>query len=244
MLTSQEQQEQAELTSQRAEQIGWDNDRVMFFKTKLALYKIPNQIKFYEFGRNQDLDEIIVSDFFKATPTGRFLCVGSANGIDQTYSLLQKGWSGVYCEPDPAALVDPVHGLFCATKEFNDNVVIVNAAITATSNVCNFYINKTIALSTTKKDLSNSDSIPIIINSCGVNQLLDYIGEDFDYVQIDAEGADTEIINAIDWSQRLPNCKLIGVEAGIENWQQLLNQGNYVIAAVTEHNMYFRRLDL
>jgi hypothetical protein len=245
MLTLQQQKIEAELTAQRAEQMGWLNDELEFFKTTLNLYQVPNQIKFYEFGHCQDLDDVVVSDFFKSQPTGRFLCIGSANGIDQTRSLLEKGWSGVYCEPDPVALSDnDGHGLLRATKEFRDKIVIVNAAITSTSDVCEFYINKTIALSTTKKEWADNDSIPIIINSLGVNQLLDYVGEDFDYVQIDAEGADVEIVNSIDWSKRLPNCKMIGVELGIQNWIQLWNQGNYVIASVTEHNMYFRRLDL
>ena len=247
MLTLQEQQVEAELTAKRAEQIGWPSQNVNFFRTNYKIYQVPNQIKFYEFGHHQELDDVVVSDFFKSQTTGRFLCIGSANGIDQTHSLIQKGWAGVYCEPDPAALVgnsSQLTGLFHATTEFRDKIVIVNAAITATSGICNFYINKTIALSTTKKEWSNSDSIPIIINSVGVNQLLDYVGEDFDYVQIDAEGADFEILNTIDWSKRLPNCKLIGVELGIENWTQLWNQGNYIMASVTEHNKYFRRLDL
>ena len=206
---------------------------------------MPDQIVFYSHEHQRKFDDAIVSDFFRSQPTGRFLSIGSANGIDQTYSLLQKGWSGVCCEPDPVALSDSDgHGLLRATNEFGNKIVVVNAAITAAGGVCKFYINPTIALSTIQARLSTSESRSIVINSLGVNQLLDYVGEDFDYVQIDAEGTDVEIINSIDWSTRLPNCKLIGIELGIECWSQLWNQGNYVIAAVTEHNIYFRRLDL
>ena len=233
---------EAELTAQRADQAGWPQDRIDFFRTTLDLYHVPDQIHFHGHRHPQDVDDALVSDFFKSKPTGRFLSIGAANGIDQTWSLLQKGWSGVYCEPDPVALssVDG-HGLLRATKDFSDRVMVVNAAITATSGVCQFYINPTIALSTTKLHLSHTSSRPILINSLGVNQLLDYVGEDFDYVQVDAEGADHEIITAIDWATRLPMCKLIGVELGIGLWRHLWEQGNYMMTSVTTDNTYFRR---
>ena len=243
MLTLQQQKIEAELTASRAEQIGWLNDELEFFKTTLNLYQVPNQIKFYEFGHRQELDDVVVSDFFRSQSTGRFLSIGSANGIDQTYSLLRKGWSGVYCEPDPVALssIDG-HGLLRVTENFRDNAIIVNAAIAPLSGICDFYINNTIALSTTKKEWSDSTSIPVIINTIGFNQLLDYVGEDFDYVQIDSEGNDVELVESIDWSKRLPNCKMIGIELGIELWRQLLAQG-YIMSEVTEHNIYFTRME-
>jgi hypothetical protein len=243
MLTLQEQQVEAELTAKRAEQIGWPSQQVDFFRTNYKIYQVPNQIKFYEFGHHQALDDVVVSDFFKSQPTGRFLCIGSANGIDQTYSLLQKGWAGVYCEPDPVALssIDG-HGLLRVTKDFRDKTVIVNAAIASESNICDFYINNTIALSTTKKEWSDSSSTPVIIHTIGFNELLNYVGEEFDYVQIDTEGNDVELINSIDLGKRLLNCKMIGIELGIETWSQLLRHG-YIISEITEHNMYFRRLE-
>lgn len=257
-LSLQQQKIQAELTAQRAEQAGLPQDRIDLFRTDLDLYQVPDQINFYDrsnhllpdqssfhqHGHSQDADDALVSDFFKLQSTGRFLSIGAANGIDQTWSLLQKGWSGVYCEPDPVALssVDG-HGLLRATKDFSDRVMVVNAAIAADSGVSEFYINHTIALSTTKAHLSNTSSRLIIINSLGVNQLLDHVGEDFDYVQIDAEGADYEIVTAIDWAIRLPTCKLLGIELGVEQWRQLWEQGRYVMSSVTEHNTYFRRLD-
>lgn len=255
-LSREQQKIEAESTAQRAEQAGLPQDRVDLFRTALDLYRVPNQINFYNHnnlppdqsnvhrhGHSQDVDDTLVSEFFKSQPTGRFLSIGAANGIDQTWSLLQKGWSGVYCEPDPVALTSvDGHGLLRATKDVSDRVMIVNAAIAATSGVGQFYINHTIALSTTKLHLSDSSSRPIIINSLGVNQLLDYVGEDFDYVQIDAEGSDYEIVTAIDWATRLPTCKLLGIELGIDHWPQLWDQGRYAMSLVTKHNTYFRRI--
>jgi hypothetical protein len=244
MLTLQQQKIEAELTASWAEQIGWPSKNVDFFRTNYEMYQTTNQIKFYEFGHYQELDDDVVSNFFRLRKRkGRFLCIGAANGIDQTYSLLRKGWSAVYCEPDPVALssIDG-HGLLKVTENFRDNAIIVNAAITPLSGICDFYINNTIALSTTKKELSDSTSIPVIINTIGFNQLLDYVGEDFDYVQIDSEGNDVELIQSIDWGKRLPNCKMICVELGIGVWAQLLAQG-YIMSEVTEHNIYFTRME-
>jgi hypothetical protein len=240
MLTLEQQQKEARLTAKRAKRIGHTH-HVEWLESTYELYIIKNQIRFHEFGHDQAFDNDIVDGFFKQRK-GRFLCIGSANGQDQTYSLLQKGWSGVYCDPDPMALSansEKHASLLQTTHEYQDKVIIVNLAITPNGGICEFYINKTLALSTTKKKLSVIDSRTIVINSISFNQLLDLVGTNFNYVQIDAEGLDKEIAESINWSTRLLNCKMIGIESGFDCWQHLVANG-YVLTDITEHNMYFK----
>lgn len=238
MLNDAEKTSFAEKTALAAQQMGWPPDFVDYFRSNIEMHKISNQIKFYSFGCGQDNDDLLVEDFFKDLDNGRFLCIGSANGVDQTYSLLSKGWTGVYCDPDPLVF----QGLFDATASFSEKTVLVNAAIVPEPGITEFHISSTQALSSVYRDLAGADSRKLVINPMTLDQLLDYVGEDFDYVQIDIEGVDDDVIKSIDWSKRLPRCKMIGIETGLLIWEYLWDAGNYVLTDLTEHNAYYRRL--
>jgi len=227
----------AEKTALEAERIGWPSDFVHYFRTVTEIHKIPHQVKLYPFGTGQFEDDCLVNEFFKDLNHGRFLCIGSAIGIDQTNFLMLKNWAGVYCDPDP--LVFP--GLFDTAKN-QDNIILVNAAITPTSGIREFYVSETQALSSVYNKLAGDSARKILINPITLTQLLDYVGEDFDYVQIDAEGLDEDLVKSIDWNKRLPRCKMVGIESGMFLWDYMWANGNYILTDITENNAYYRRL--
>jgi hypothetical protein len=221
-----------------AQQAGWNYDYLDQFERIKKIYQIDYEICFHNFENCQDLDNVLVNNFFSDTRPGRFLNIGSANGRDQTYALLIKGWSGVYCDPDPRALV----GLLDQTAQYKDQVVLINSAITEHGGLCQFYLNELVGLSTTCEHLLVDQFRYHVTNSLTLDQLLDFVGEDFDYVQFDIEGIDDAVVKNINWATRLPNCKMIGIEGGLSPWEQLWDQGQYVISDVTEHNVYYKRL--
>lgn len=201
-------------------------------------YGINYTVKFYEYGYLQDLDILLVKEFFKDQPMGRFLGIGSGSGDDQTGPLLEKGWSGVYCDPDPLVWPD----LLKNTESRRDRVVLINAAIAPDSRFCDFHISESVALSSLKKENVANLFRTVLIHSVTIDQLLGHVGDDFDYVQFDIEGLDGEVIQSIDWAQHFLNCKLIGVEGDLSIWHQLWEQGRFVISHMTEHNVYFKKI--
>lgn len=175
-------------------------------------------------------DSLVVREFFKDLPKGRFLEIGANNGNpnlpdEPVWSLLDLGWSGVYCEPNPESCA----GLIKNVGPNRPDVVIVNCAIAVESGMKKFYsaIGKkfTLGLSSLNNDWINylpatlQDRVdfvkPILTNAITFKQLLDVVGTDFDLLSIDIENTQEEndnFIQSIDFSL-LNKCRMIVVES-------------------------------
>ena len=211
--------------------------------------KLLEEIDFFDFAKKsvkfhsgKDADSKIVLDFFKDNTSGKFLCIGANNGLDVTNKLLKLGWHGVYCEPDPYACTELLEN----TKEFVSQVTIFNVAITADSNIQKFYVSiGNSFISSIKPGWAENQTIfkntpirSIIINTVGFKNLLDFLDTKFDYIQIDVEGLDAEIISSIDWSL-VVGCKMICTESGPTVFKQLYKQNKFMITDVTDTNSFY-----
>ena len=191
------------------------------------------------YGTNND--NKIVASFFENT-VGNFLSIGANNGQDQTYQLLVNGWTGVYCEPDPYACIKLIE----TTKNFKNQVTILNCAITPSGGVNEFYISVDHSQISSLDKNWLTDHIPnvqmqkIMINSLAFSKVLEMFDYKFDYVQIDAEGFDIQIIQSLDWAC-IPNCKMICTEAGPAVLKQLCQQGGYMITDRTLTNAFYKQ---
>lgn len=186
------------------------------------------------------VDNQIVSEFFNGV-VGKFLSIGANNGFDQTYELLVKGWTGVYCEPDPFACAQLIE----TTKNFKDQVTILNCAITPTGGVTEFFLalENSFISSLSSDWIGNHDKNAkvqkIFIHSLAFSQVVAMFDYDFDYIQTDIEGYDIQIIESLDWSL-IPTCKMICTEAGPAVLKQLCSQGEYIITDITPTNSFYK----
>jgi|TARA_R110001592_G_scaffold84487_2_gene249795 FkbM family methyltransferase len=184
-----------------------------------------------------ECDSEILSKHF-AGRTGSFLCVGAgtAYGKDQTIQLLENGWTGVYCEPDPRAFMK----LTDTVKPHKDRVTLINAAVSPRTGLAPFNL----ATHTMHSSLidswaerhgdSNIDRIQV--NCVTLKQLLT---QKFDYIQTDTEGLDVAIISSVDWA-KVPSCEMICTEAGAAVLKQLCQQGDYIITDITPTNAFYQ----
>jgi FkbM family methyltransferase len=200
----------------------------------------------------------ILEESFKDVQ-GRFLGIGAHNGNDWSIPLLNQGWTGVYCEPNPFSCSELVRN----TEKYRNQVTIVNAAVMENTGLRPFYLSlnssflssmrpdwleKLLAIDYNKHWDTNPKKVSILTNTISFQDLLDYIGKDFDLVVIDTEGSDAEIIASIDWSQ-LTNCKIFCFEqefAELEPYadiiEQLYNQGSFVMTDQSSCNSIYRRI--
>lgn len=125
---------------------------------------------------------------------GRFLDVGCYNGValSNTWPLSQLGWSGVCVEPSPipfANLIENYKG--------NENVTLVNAALTVgPKRLMTFYSTADALSSTELKHREKFAAWPftkiLIPGGIGWDELLGAVGSMydklFDFVNIDVEG--------------------------------------------------------
>jgi|APSaa5957512535_1039671.scaffolds.fasta_scaffold24434_5 FkbM family methyltransferase len=180
-------------------------------------------------------DAEIVSEHF-ADRTGSFLCVGAMDGNDQTLQLLENGWTGVYCEPDPRTFKQLTH----TVEPHKDRVTLINAAVSPRAGLAPFNLASQCGHSSLidswaqRHGDTNVDRIQV--NCVTLKELLT---QKFDYIQTDTEGLDRAIISSVDWT-KVPSCEMICTEAGAAVLKQLCQQGDYIITDMTPTNAFYR----
>jgi FkbM family methyltransferase len=204
-------------------------------------FKRPKPI----FHRDAAIFDQLLIDIFGSTK-GHFLGIGANFGCDWSFPLLDKQWTGVYCEPDPQAC----SALIQNTKKYRDQVSIVNSAVMGSSGLMPFYLSmnssflssmrpdwmqKLLSVEYNKHWDNEPTQVPIVTNAISFQHLINYTGSDFDLIVIDTEGSDSEIATSIDWSQ-FKKCQavcleheFIRLEPHMDMIKQLYNQGSYVL---------------
>ena len=210
------------------------------------------------------IEKYFIQDFFKDQPTGRFLEIGACNGdtnedSEPMWTLVEKGWSGVYCEPNPISCASLIENIF----PYKDKIQIFNGAISlpnSPSGLEDFHLCLDIpSISSFSLDwpecLTKSEhwlehfsnlkiypdkQISIITNTVSFQTLIDKVGNDFDCISIDIEANLTnveELIMSIDWGQ-FKNCKLLCLEIGGGRYGAYLEKFGFISQIKTKnHNI-------
>lgn len=142
----------------------------------------------------------IVSDYF-AGHVGKFLEIG-ANDCNVNYDdepcshLLEEGWYGLYCEPNPFSLVNLIKN----TQKYNAEILC--AAVAPTSEIKQFYTSESHpylsslestwignALDTLHPYFSTipRSDYQVFVNTITPKQIFEKFGYDFDCISIDIE---------------------------------------------------------
>ena len=231
---------------------------------RLLIYNINMTKKFqtptpeyHTIPEPNDIFNNILADHFKGY-TGRFLGIGANVGLDWGFPLLDRGWSGIYCEPDPIACSQLIQN----TEKYRDRVSVVNSAIMPTGGLRPFYLSLNSSfLSSMHSDWletvlsynnnqwdQNPKKVSILTNSISFQEFINYIGKDFDLIVIDTEGFDVEIAMSVDWSQ-FTKCTLISLEHGFPEVypssdiiEQLYNQGSFILTTVTPGHAVYKKI--
>lgn len=164
---------------------------------------------------SQGDEEIFILKHFKDKPGGRFLDIGAYDGktFSNTRALAEGGWHGVLVEPSPQCFI----GL-CKNYEGNNNVMLVNALIGKEPVLVKFY-NSGGAVATTDRNhyekwsSIQQDFTTIYLPMLPVNELLKSVGFTFDFLSIDTEGMDFEILQQLE-PFAFCNASLICIEYG------------------------------
>lgn len=149
---------------------------------------------------SQNNEESVIINYFKSQNKqhGRFLDIGAYDGktFSNTHKLAEIGWSGVCYEPSPK----PFESLRQLYKD-NKNIVVVNSAISKHCGNILFYDSSGNAISTTSlvhKELWEKGSKikykQIVVSSVTPSNVLSKFGLVYDFVNIDTEGTNCEIL--------------------------------------------------
>ena len=168
----------------------------LFFRYKL-FYKRKNYSQFDE--------DLFLVNFFKDKKKGKFVDLGAFHPIryNNTYLLYKKGWSGTNVDLNPVAI-----DMFNIVRTRDDNKCDLISDVNNIEKIVyyehNFSaVNSLILTEELKKVLK--EKIPMISKT-----FTDLVDHDFDFLNIDLEGHDYEVLKNIDLKKYRP--KLICIE--------------------------------
>lgn len=163
---------------------------------------------------SQNDEEKWILDFYKGS-IGRFLDLGAHNGIElsNTRCLVDLGWQGVCVEPSPT-----VFSQLLRLYERSTTVKVVNCAVDVESKLKFFFDNDGGYVSTLLKTHQVKMSTEcgscyrgMYLKTITFEDLLECFGTDFNFISIDIEGMDYEILKTIPFD-RLPVLNMICIE--------------------------------
>lgn len=164
---------------------------------------------------SQNDEQEAISRFFKRH-VGLFLEIGAFDGVEfsNTRALLEAGWGGVMVEPDPRNIVSLIRN----TALFNDRASIVACAITGKkSSLSRLSLDETDGRGWASTITERCRPGVLRLSPCRLFVPTMHIEdlcrqyEGFDFISLDAEGADFEILTAMP-KDHLQKCRLLCVE--------------------------------
>lgn len=144
-------------------------------------------------------EQAVIMAQFQNQPSGKFLDIGAHDGktFSNSYALVQQGWSGVMVEPSPSVF----NALLTNMKPF-PSVELINSAVVATgAGILKMYdSNGDFLTSSSVEHMAKWQGVefrPYWMQSIDVATLFDTFGNDYDFITIDTEGTNMEILTAV-----------------------------------------------
>lgn len=176
---------------------------------------------------SQNNEEKAILEFFDGA-SGSFLDIGAFDGvaISNTLALAERGWRGVLIEPAP----EPFARMARHYKQF-PLCECVQAAVTADGRWCKFYYEAHRQWAGTVMDeCLKAHQVQVdysfMVRTISPDEIRKQWPFPFDFISVDAEWADFEIVSAAD--ALLKDCKLLCIEkGGGHDWLALLKEKGF-----------------
>ena len=140
---------------------------------------------------SQHGEQQLITDHF--TSTGKFLDIGAYDGLNlsNTRRLSELGWSGVLIEASPVNFVKLLQN-----ETFGNR--LINAAVALSTGLIKFYETDSPCSSTSLEHCNkfNASVKEIEVGAITIDSL-DYSSDYFQFISIDVEGNNYEILNEV-----------------------------------------------
>ena len=182
----------------------------LYIKNKVYLNR-----KFY----SQSKEDIFVLKFFKFKTKGLYVDVGChhPSRINNTFLLYKHGWKGINIDMSKISIE-----LFNRVRAKDTNI---HSAISCKNKIINYYTNKELFLSASLIQKKGNEKFKLVkkIKSQTLTQVLDkskYKNSKIDFLSIDAEGADYDVLKSLNFKRYKP--KIICIEI----WKEQIKDSN------------------
>ncbi len=215
---------------------------------KLLGYKDPG--KYMNISYSQLGEDMVLGRIFDHTPNGFFVDVGALHPIrySNTYKFYQKGWRGINIDALPGSMA-----LFNKERPLDINLEI---PVSDKSETLQFYVFNEHALNTFSKEIAELRSAQpqyniervIDLKTQRLSEILDKhlpTGKQIDFLTIDAEGLDFQVLKSNDWKKYVPSVILVETDFSYTEMLQsdintFLSGYGYELYAKTVNTCFFK----
>jgi FkbM family methyltransferase len=181
---------------------------------------IKNNFFFKKKSYSMDKEDLVIDEYFKNKNKGFYVDVGCYHPLQRNNTMLlyQKGWRGINIDISDFSIK---LFKFLRPDDFNLNVAVSNKE----GEIDMFFQKKLSQLSTIKENSAKKTFQGNILNqkilSRKLTSILDegkYKDQKIDFLNVDAEGADFEVLQSLDFNKYSPELICIEViEKDLEN---------------------------
>ena len=187
----------------------------------------------------QNREDVVLARCFPAA-SGFYIDVGAANPVNHSVTkwFSTRGWSGVNIEPHPL--------FFKLIEADRPNEFNVNAAVSDSSGEIDYYeVPNSIGCSTVNPELAEHyrtqgyEVITHIVRTVTLAEICErYVRGPIDFLKIDAEGHELEVLNSMDFRQWKP--KVLVIEAtAVDTWNHVPLANGYQFGLFDGLNRYY-----
>jgi FkbM family methyltransferase len=219
---------------------------------KRVLTKVRNLLvdQYAMISYSQEGEDMILRRIFENQEIGFYVDVGAHHPrrFSNTYHFYRRGWSGINIEPNPDVLP-----AFISDRPRDINLSL---GVSDTASTLTYYYFDESALNTFDENIVKSRLLNTryrLVNTREVmvdrldNILRKYLpaGAEIDYISVDVEGFDLEVLRSNDWILFRPKCVLAEVlnvtleEAMKGDIVSFMNRQGYALVSRTYNTLIF-----
>ncbi|MBN2378069.1 MAG: FkbM family methyltransferase [Sedimentisphaerales bacterium] len=198
---------------------------------------------------SQDGEDMILQRFYGHKSKGLYVDIGAHHPMrfSNTYVFYKKGWSGIN--------IDAMPGSMKIFKKFRKRDLNLEVPVSNSSQEMTYYIFNETALNTFSKELSEKavdEGKYVIVDTVkmrprSLSDLLDehLEGQKIDFLDIDVEGLDYEVLLSNNWIKYRPTIVLIEqlattLDALVNNKvSQFMKEKSYLLYAKTVNTAFY-----
>lgn len=177
-------------------------------------------------------EDIILASLLDGVKKGFYVDIGANYETEDSVTkyFYNLGWSGIN--------VEPVAKLFMVLKKKRKRDININAGVSDTGKSLVFYEHPTHGHSSFVNNSADSKSYKV--KTYKLKDIFkDYKVEKIDFLKIDVEGFEHEVINSNDWSRYRPKVLCIEANHIDKDWRPILANADYRLFVFDGLNEYY-----
>lgn len=204
---------------------------------------------------SQEGEDILLRKIFESKKTGFYIDVGAHHPMrfSNTYFFYRKGWSGINIDAMPGSMKE--------FKKYRRRDINLELGVAQQESILDYYVFNEPALNSFSVRLSEERNLlennyyvkkKIKIKVKPLSEILFYYlkGRKIDFLNVDVEGFDLNVLQSNDWSKYRPRFVLVEIlQFSLRNIEQdkvvqFMAEKGYAVYAKLVHTVFFQDLQV